>query len=79
MASDGRIDALARAIREIRRASRNPKIGVLVGGQAFTEQPELTALVGADATATDGQQAVAEGGDASGAAGPGVVTSYRPP
>jgi methanogenic corrinoid protein MtbC1 len=58
MASDGRIDALAALIRDIRRNSRNPNIGVLVGGQAFAEQPELTALVGADATATDGQQAV---------------------
>jgi methanogenic corrinoid protein MtbC1 len=58
MASDGRIDALAALIRDIRRNSRNPNIGVLVGGHAFAEQPELTALVGADATATDGQQAV---------------------
>lgn len=58
MASDDRLEAMAALIRDIRRASRNPSIGVLVGGQAFAERPELTALVGADATATDGQQAV---------------------
>ncbi len=58
MASDERLDILAALIRDIRRASRNPAIGVLVGGQAFAERPELTALAGADATATDGQQAV---------------------
>jgi methanogenic corrinoid protein MtbC1 len=58
MACDSRIDKLATLIREIRRASRNPHVGVLVGGKAFLDRPELTALVGADATARDGQQAV---------------------
>lgn len=58
MASDSRLDALAALIRDVRRASRNPNIGILVGGQAFLERPELAGLVGADATATDGQQAV---------------------
>lgn len=54
---DGRLDALASAIRVIRRASRNRAIGVLVGGPVFVEHPELVTLVGADATATDGRQA----------------------
>lgn len=58
MACDSRLDALAALIREIRRASRNPQIGILVGGRPFSERPELAALVGADATASDGQQAV---------------------
>jgi methanogenic corrinoid protein MtbC1 len=58
MACESRLDMLATLIRDIRRAARNRRIGILVGGQAFAERPELAALVGADATATDGQQAV---------------------
>jgi len=57
VSGEGRIDLLAATIRDMRRASRNPRIGVLVGGKIFNEQPELAVLVGADATATDGQQA----------------------
>jgi MerR family transcriptional regulator, light-induced transcriptional regulator len=58
LAGECRLEALATLIRDIRRASRNPHIGILVGGRAFTDQPELASLVGADATASDGQQAV---------------------
>ncbi len=57
LARDEKLDALAACIRDVRRASRNPQVGVLVGGRAFVERPELAALVGADATAADGQQA----------------------
>ena len=53
-----RLDALAEAIRKIRRLSRNRGIGVMVGGPVFHERPELVAMVGADATASDGRQAV---------------------
>lgn len=58
LASESRLDALASLIREVRRASRNPQIGILVGGRIFVDQPELAVLVGADITASDGQQAV---------------------
>lgn len=58
LSNDTRLDALASLIREVRRASRNPQIGILAGGRIFVEQPELAALVGADATASDGQEAV---------------------
>ncbi|WP_237213429.1 cobalamin B12-binding domain-containing protein [Falsiroseomonas oryziterrae] len=58
LSSESRLDTLAQLIREIRRASRNPHLGVMVGGGVFAERPELAALVGADATAADGQQAV---------------------
>lgn len=58
LSDESRLDALAGLIREVRRASCNPQIGVLVGGHIFVDQPELGVLVGADATATDGQQAV---------------------
>jgi methanogenic corrinoid protein MtbC1 len=57
LACEDRLEVLAGAIREVRRASRNPQVGVLVGGRVFNERPELAALVGADATAADGQQA----------------------
>ena len=52
-----RLDALATAIRAIRRASRNPAVGVMVGGNLFNEQPELVRLVGADAMASDARSA----------------------
>jgi methylmalonyl-CoA mutase cobalamin-binding domain/chain len=51
------IEGLPSVIRAIRRASRNPSIGIMVGGQPFIERPERVALVGADATASDGRQA----------------------
>jgi len=52
-----RLDTLAALVRDLRRASRNPALGVMVGGQVFVQQPDLAVLVGADATAADGQQA----------------------
>jgi methanogenic corrinoid protein MtbC1 len=58
LAGESRLGPLATLIRDIRRASRNPHVGLLVGGRIFTEQPELAALVGADATSSDGRQAV---------------------
>lgn len=53
-----RIEALSAAIRRVRRASRNPGIGILVGGQVFLEKPELAVLIGADASAPDGPTGV---------------------
>lgn len=53
-----RLDAVAAAIRGVRRASRNPGVVVMVGGPVFVAHPELAAQVGADGTATDGRQAV---------------------
>ncbi|MCU0760237.1 MAG: cobalamin-dependent protein [Steroidobacteraceae bacterium] len=51
------LEGLPSVIRAIRRASRNPSVGIMVGGQPFTDHPERVALVGADATASDGRQA----------------------
>ncbi len=53
-----RLDVLAKDIRTIRRVSRNPAIGVMVGGPPFVADPHLATKVGADATAADGRQAV---------------------
>jgi methanogenic corrinoid protein MtbC1 len=54
---DSEADRLPGLIRSVRRASRNPAIGVMVGGRIFSENPGLAAQVGADATALDGLQA----------------------
>jgi methanogenic corrinoid protein MtbC1 len=52
-----RLESLSAAVRLIRRSSRNPAVGIMVGGPIFIDQPELAAAVGADATAADGRQA----------------------
>lgn len=57
LACEDHLGALAMLIRDVRRASRNAGVGILVGGPLFIERPELVALVGADATAADGRQA----------------------
>lgn len=55
--SEVRIDSVASAIHTIRRASRNRRLGILVGGVVFDDHPERVALVGADAYAGDARQA----------------------
>ncbi len=57
LSSTSRLEALATHIRRVRRASRNPAVGILVGGPISVERPELVVMVGADATAIDGRQA----------------------
>lgn len=57
---DEQLDHLPAVISAVRRASRNPAIGVMVGGPAFNARPDLAHIVGADATAADGRQAVAK-------------------
>jgi methanogenic corrinoid protein MtbC1 len=49
---------LQAAIRSIRANSRNPGIGIMVGGSAFAKYPDLLATVGADATAINAPTAV---------------------
>ena len=58
--SDSRLDFVASTIHSIRKASRNPSLGVLIGGPILIRKPELARLVGADATAVDGPQAVTQ-------------------
>jgi methanogenic corrinoid protein MtbC1 len=52
-----RLESLASVVRLIRRTSRNPAVGVMVGGPVFIDHPELATAIGADATAADGRQA----------------------
>ena len=55
---EDRLASLAGAIREVRRASVQPQLQVLVSGRAFAMQPGLAVVVGADG---DG---LAQGSDA---------------
>ncbi|CAH0241521.1 B12-binding domain-containing protein [Roseomonas sp. CECT 9278] len=57
LACEDHLSNLAMLIRDVRRASRNAGLGVLVGGPLFVDRPDLVALVGADATAVDGRDA----------------------
>lgn len=61
--SETRLDWLKTCVSEVRLASCNPTIRVMVGGPIFTLHPEYADVVGADATSVDGKQApiVAEG------------------
>lgn len=47
-------------IERIRPASRNPSVGIMVGGPILERQPRLAKQVGADASALDARQAVAQ-------------------
>ena len=58
--ADTNLDRLTAAIAIVRRKSRNPAVGVMVGGALFVERPELVAQVGADATAVDAAEALAK-------------------
>lgn len=49
--------ALPRLIERMRRSSRNRQMAIFVGGQLFTEHPELVQQVGADGTGNDARAA----------------------
>jgi methanogenic corrinoid protein MtbC1 len=58
LGAEANLDGVVALIRQIRRASRNPAMRVIVGGPVFIDRPELALLIGADATAADAQSAV---------------------
>ena len=64
-------------LRDLRRASQNPAVGIMVGGRIFSEHPELAAEAGADATAPDAPRARRAGRRAT-AAWPRRRASSRP-
>lgn len=57
LASEVHLPRLAPAIAAVRKASQNPRVGVLVGGPMFLRQAGLAAEVGADAVAINGSLA----------------------
>jgi MerR family transcriptional regulator, light-induced transcriptional regulator len=58
LSCDRGLDAMAAMIREVRRASRNRGIGIIVGGPVFIEHPDAVLRVDADVSASDARQAL---------------------
>lgn len=59
VSTDRRVPAAVTLVRDLRRASRNPRVAVMLGGPLFLRQPQLADEIGADAVAADGNSAVA--------------------
>ena len=55
---DGHVEPLRSVVLRLRRASRNPDVGIMVGGPILVNRPQLVSEVAADFTATDARQAV---------------------
>ena len=55
---DGHVEPLGSVILGLRRASRNPTVGIMVGGPILAGRPRLTSEVAADFSAADAREAV---------------------
>jgi methanogenic corrinoid protein MtbC1 len=55
---DRHCETVPSVIIGLRSVSRNPDVGIMVGGRVFNEDPELATQLGADATAHDATQAL---------------------
>jgi MerR family transcriptional regulator, light-induced transcriptional regulator len=53
VSSDRRLDELRRDIHDIRRDSRNRRVGIILGGPIVIAQPHLVASMGADMMSSD--------------------------
>jgi methanogenic corrinoid protein MtbC1 len=51
------LNNLKKTIAEVRKASKNKGVCIMVGGPLFTLHPEFGADIGADMVASDAQQA----------------------
>jgi MerR family transcriptional regulator, light-induced transcriptional regulator len=56
---DDEIEGAGALIATLRTKSRNPMLGVMVGGRVLVKSPELALQIGADATAGDAERAIA--------------------
>jgi methanogenic corrinoid protein MtbC1 len=54
------LDGVSAALVELRAASLNPQLAIMLGGPLFVGRPELAAQLGADATAEDAREAIAQ-------------------
>lgn len=54
------LESMASVISDIRQASRNKAIAVMVGGPLFIAHPEYVEVVGADATGADAKEAISQ-------------------
>ena len=59
---DRNLHRLSETIRQIRRHSRNRRVGILVGGPAFVTHPEWLTSCGGDACSTNATNAVEQAG-----------------
>lgn len=55
---DRHCETVPSVINGLRSVSRNPHVGIMVGGRIFNDEPDLAAQLGADATAQDASQAL---------------------
>jgi methanogenic corrinoid protein MtbC1 len=53
VSSDRRLEELKKDIHDIRRGSRNPNVGIMLGGPMMMAQPGLVASMGADMMSSD--------------------------
>lgn len=67
--------SLAGTVRAVRRASRNDRLAILLGGPAMLNHPEYVALAGADAMALDAAEAVAAAQRLVPGAQPGIAAA----
>jgi len=51
------VATLPKTVRQLRKASSNPAVCIMVGGPLLLEHPELVSRIGADATAVDAREA----------------------
>lgn len=58
LGSEQNLDTLRAIVADIRRHSRNPTIGIMVGGPVFSDDPSRATAIGADATAVNAPAAV---------------------
>ncbi|MEO8012249.1 MAG: hypothetical protein ABI650_11435, partial [Dokdonella sp.] len=56
---EGRLPQLVTDLADLRKVSRNSRVGMMIGGQVFDEHPELADCLGADACACDPRAALA--------------------
>ncbi len=58
VSGDHAADDAPSLINAVRSVSRNPFVGIMVGGRLFTDDPHLAVKIGADSTAPDAVQAL---------------------
>ena len=58
VSSEPQLEHLAEFITELRRASQNSSICIMVGGPIFSENPQKAFEYGADVTAADAAEAI---------------------
>jgi MerR family transcriptional regulator, light-induced transcriptional regulator len=58
LSTEGQVELAREIIRQIRLASLNPKVQVILGGKLVADDPNLAMRLGADLAARDGKEAI---------------------